>query len=110
MSTTATPPPAVAPSKPDDDERLGSHHRLASLLGRPEVGAAVAALLVFLYFALTTSAFAQPAGASTWIFTSSSFAIMAVAVALLMIGGEFDLSAGAMIGTTGLITGICMTH
>ena len=27
-----------------------------------------------------------------------------------MIGGEFDLSAGAMTGTTGLITGIMMTH
>ena len=40
---------------------------------------------------------------------SSSFGIMAVAVALLMIGGEFDLSAGAMIGTTGLTTGIMMT-
>ena len=35
---------------------------------------------------------------------------MAVAVALLMIGGEFDLSAGAMSGTTGLTTGILMTE
>jgi simple sugar transport system permease protein len=35
---------------------------------------------------------------------------MAVAVSLLMIGGEFDLSAGAMIGTTGLTTGILMTE
>ena len=35
---------------------------------------------------------------------------MAVAVAMLMIGGEFDLSAGAMTGTTGLITGIMMTQ
>jgi simple sugar transport system permease protein len=67
-------------------------------------------LIVFLYFALSTQAFAKPAGASTWIFTSSSFAIMAVAVALLMIGGEFDLSAGAITGFTGLVTGIMMTH
>ena len=35
---------------------------------------------------------------------------MAVAVALLMIGGEFDLSAGAMTGTTGLTIGILMTE
>ncbi len=35
---------------------------------------------------------------------------MAVAVALLMIGGEFDLSAGAMTGTTGLTTGILVTQ
>ena len=35
---------------------------------------------------------------------------MAVAVALLMIGGEFDLSAGAMTGTTGLIVGVTTTQ
>ncbi len=111
MSTTAAPPPPVAePSPENSDERVGAHAGLAGILRRPEVGAAVAALIVFLYFAITTSAFATPAGASTWVFTSSSFAIMAVAVALLMIGGEFDLSAGAMTGFTGLITGIMMTH
>ncbi len=35
---------------------------------------------------------------------------MAVAVALLMIGGEFDLSAGVMTGTTGLIAGMLSTQ
>ena len=109
MSTTAAPPP-VADSTPQKDERLGRYAGLASMLRQPAVGAFVAAVLVFVYFAFSTTAFAQPAGASTWIFTSSSFAIMAVAVALLMIGGEFDLSAGAMTGMTGLLTGIMMTH
>jgi simple sugar transport system permease protein len=109
MSTTTDRPPVPGPAEATD-ERIGAHHRLASVLRRPEVGAGVAALLVFLYFSFTTSAFAVPAGASTWVFTSSSFAIMAVAVALLMIGGEFDLSAGAMTGFTGLVAGIMMTH
>lgn len=110
MSTTSAPPADQKKSTPERDERLGEHARLAAVLRRPGVGATVAALLVFLYFSFTTTAFALPAGASTWIFTSSSFAIMAVVVALLMIGGEFDLSAGAMTGTTGLITGIMMSH
>src|SRR4051794_38662502 len=110
MSTTATPPPPVADPAPGRDERLGEHARLAAVLRRPEVGALVAAVVIFLYFSFTTTAFALPAGASTWIFFSSSFAIMAVVVALLMIGGEFDLSAGAMTGTTGLITGTMMSH
>ena len=35
---------------------------------------------------------------------------MAVAVALLMIGGEFDLSAGAMTGFTGLAVGVLTTE
>lgn len=110
MSTTAAPPPVAGPAQVAGDERLAGNYRLSALLRRPEVGAAVAALIVFVYFAVSTQAFAKPAGASTWIFTSSSFAIMAVAVALLMIGGEFDLSSGAMIGFTGLVTGIMMTH
>jgi simple sugar transport system permease protein len=74
------------------------------------VGAAAGAIAVFAFFALTTDSFVKASGASTWILTSSTFGIMAVAVALLMIGGEFDLSAGAMWGTTGLTTGILMTQ
>ncbi|MGA8245988.1 MAG: ABC transporter permease [Nocardioides sp.] len=108
MSTTHT----AAPVETEElgDERVGRYAGLGALLRRPEVGASVAAVLVFVYFSFSTRAFALPAGASTWIFTSSSFAIMAVVVAMLMIGGEFDLSAGAMTGTTGLITGIMMSH
>jgi simple sugar transport system permease protein len=109
MTTTVTSP--EAPEAPEtQDERVSSRAGTAKLLRRPEVGAAVAALAIMLYFSLTTETFAQPSGASTWIFNASAFAIMAVAVALLMIGGEFDLSAGAMTGTTGLVTGIMMTE
>jgi simple sugar transport system permease protein len=111
MTTTVTSPEAPeAPQREDHDERVSGSHRMARILRRPEVGAAVAAILILLYFSFTTETFAQPSGASTWIFTSSAFAIMATAVALLMIGGEFDLSSGAMIGATGLTTGIMMTE
>ena len=41
---------------------------------------------------------------------ASTLGIMAVAVALLMIGGEFDLSAGVMTGTTGLLIGLLTTE
>ncbi len=109
MSTTTTGPEAST-SPPEPDERLAGSHRVATILRRPEVGAAVAALVIFVFFATTTGAFAKPGGASTWIFTSSTIGIMAVAVSMLMIGGEFDLSAGAMIGTTGLTTGILMSE
>jgi simple sugar transport system permease protein len=108
MSTTQAPT-QTPETPPGPDERLGSSYGLSRILRRPEVGAAAAALVVLIFFATTKLLFIKPAGASTWIYTSSSFGIMAVAVALLMIGGEFDLSAGAMIGTTGLTTGILMT-
>jgi simple sugar transport system permease protein len=83
---------------------------MTALLRRPEVGALAGALAVFLFFTFRTDSFFEPAGASTWIFNASTIGIMAVAVAMLMIGGEFDLSAGAMIGMTGLTTGILMTE
>jgi len=84
--------------------------RFARILRRPEVGAAVAALLIFSYFSSTTTAFLSTAGVSTWLYSSSLFGVLAVVGALLMIGGEFDLSVGAMTGTTGLIVGIMTTQ
>jgi simple sugar transport system permease protein len=92
------------------DERLATTSWVARMMRRPEVGAAVAALIIFVFFSTTTDAFLTVGGVSTWLESSAQFGIMAVAVALLMIGGEFDLSAGAMVGTTGLIVGVLATH
>ena len=92
------------------DERIASASLVGRLLKRPEVGALVAAIVVFVFFAVTTTTFATASGASTWLRSASTIGIMAVAVALLMIGGEFDLSAGAMTGFTGLGVGVMTTH
>ncbi len=102
MTTVAAP--AVV------DERIKKTNPFLSALRRPEVGAAVAALAIFVFFSASTSAFLTPPGVSTWLYSASLFGIMAVAVALLMIGGEFDLSAGAMTGTTGLMVGVLTTQ
>ena len=112
MSTTAAPPPVEQQQTAGRPRRAGRRARPAR--GHPAPTRKSAPPSRPCSSSCTspsrTTAFALPAGASTWIFTSSSFAIMAVVVALLMIGGEFDLSAGAMTGTTGLITGIMMSH
>jgi simple sugar transport system permease protein len=92
------------------DERMATTSWAARVMRRPEVGAAVAALIIFVYFSVSTDAFLSTAGASTWLESSAQFGIMAVAVSLLMIGGEFDLSCGAMVGTTGLIVGVLATQ
>ncbi|KFF59388.1 ribose ABC transporter permease [Cryobacterium sp. MLB-32] len=91
-------------------EQVRTANRAVKLLRRPEIGAAVAALAIFTFFSLMAPVFLTPAGVSTWLYSASLFGIMAVAVALLMIGGEFDLSAGAMTGTTGLIVGVMTTQ
>jgi simple sugar transport system permease protein len=103
-------PQATGRASLSADERLLPTHPFTRLLRRPEVGAAAAALVIFVFFSVGTETFLTAAGASTWLYSSSLFGIMAVGVALLMIGGEFDLSAGAMVGSTGLVVGIATTE
>lgn len=100
----------MAPATATADERMARDSVVGRILKRPEVGALVAAIVVFVLFAVSTDTFATASGASTWLRSASTIGIMAVAVALLMIGGEFDLSAGAMTGFTGLAVGVMTTE
>ncbi|MEJ2855361.1 MULTISPECIES: ABC transporter permease [unclassified Saccharothrix] len=101
---------AVAAEAPLTDERLGSPRLLDRLVVRPEIGALLGALLVFVFFSVVTEQFLSPGGVATWLDDASTLGIMAVAVALLMIGGEFDLSAGVMTASTALVTAILATR
>ncbi|MEU6059322.1 ABC transporter permease [Streptomyces sp. NPDC047097] len=74
------------------------------LLGRPELGSVVGALAVFLFFAVAADGFLRPASLGTVLYAASTIGIMAVPVALLMIGGEFDLSAGVLVTTSALVS------
>jgi simple sugar transport system permease protein len=62
------------------------------------------------FFAVFTKQFLSVGGVATWLDVSSTLGIMAVAVALLMIGGEFDLSAGVMTASTALVTALLATR
>ena len=72
------------------------------LLARPELGALVAAAAIFVFFFAVAPPFRSVAAFSTVLYDSSTIGIMAVGVALLMIGGEFDLSAGVAVITAAL--------
>lgn len=72
------------------------------VLARPEVGAAVAAIAIFIFFWVVAPPFRQLESLSTVLYASSQIGIVAVAVGLLMIGGEFDLSAGVTYIASGL--------
>ena len=76
------------------------------MLVKPELGALVGAIVVFAFFAVQSPTFRSFRGIANWLDPASTLGIMAVAVALLMIGGQFDLSAGVMTGTTALTVGI----
>jgi Ribose/xylose/arabinose/galactoside ABC-type transport systems, permease components len=94
------------------DERLAHAGPLSRLLTRPDIGAllgAIAVFVAFAYFARAVDWLSDPAIAAGWTDQAAQYGIVAVPVALLMIGGEFDLSAGVMIGSSGLLLGYLTT-
>jgi len=94
-----------APTVAVSDERLNRQSRLSRMLGRPDLGAISGLILVFAFFGLTahgTGMFAAD-GILNWSTVSGYLVILAVGAALLMIGGEFDLSIGSMIGFVGMM-------
>jgi simple sugar transport system permease protein len=94
------------------DERVKKSTFLNKLLKRPEFGALLGAVAIFTLFSSfdTTGNFGQPGGIAGWTDIAAPIGIIAVFVALLMIGGEFDLSTGVMVGTSGLLTGMLVTE
>ena len=99
-----TPRPAAS-SPPSADERLLQTGRLRALLRRPEVGAVAGAIGVWIFFAVMAGdrGFLTLKGTATYLEVSAELGILAVAVALLMIAGEFDLSIGSIIGASGML-------
>ncbi len=92
--------------------RLRSESSLRRLLGRPEIGALIGAILVFLIFAILASknGFLGPIGVAGWLQVAAQVGILGAPVALLMIAGEFDLSLGSMIGITSIFLALLITQ
>jgi simple sugar transport system permease protein len=85
------------------DERLRKTSFLTEAMRRPELGAVAGLILVIIFFLFTANAsMFTLSGAMTILAPASQLGILAIAAALLMIGGEFDLSIGSMIAFTGL--------
>ncbi len=87
------------------DERIQDIGLIRRLLVRPEIGALIGAIAVWLFFLFFDGKFIEVIGLARFTDQAATLGVMAVFVALLMIGGEFDLSAGVMIGSTGLLLG-----
>ncbi|GIH68422.1 ABC transporter permease [Sphaerimonospora thailandensis] len=99
MTAAATEPGRTEATR---DDRVAGRSLAARLLSRPEVGSLVGAVVIFLLFMAVAAPFRNVANIGTILYGASAIGIMAVPVALLMIGGEFDLSAGVAVTTSGL--------
>ena len=58
---------------------------------------------LWVFFWSVSDVFGVTAGAANYLDVAAGLGIMAVAVSLLMIGGEFDLSAGSLTGATAML-------
>src|SRR3954447_21372955 len=106
---TAIEPPPATPTVAD--ERLARQTLWKRFLTRPEFGALAGALVVWLLFAWQAKdTWLTWGGTATYLDTAALFGLSAIPVALLMIGGEFDLSSGVMVGTAGMFTGFFAVH
>ncbi len=102
------------------DERVRKRNWFQEALSKPSSGAIIAALVAFLVFswplwecladagACYGKGFLSARGIANWLDVAAQVGILAAAVTLLMIAGEFDLSIGSMIGAAGMIIAIGM--
>ncbi|MEV6021544.1 ABC transporter permease [Streptomyces sp. NPDC052036] len=104
MSQQAAPavssPPAFGPK--ERDGRTAQRSLVLRLLARPEVGVFLGAVAVFVFFFVAAPTFRTGSAMATVLYQSSTIGIMALPVALLMIGGEFDLSSGVAVISSAL--------
>jgi simple sugar transport system permease protein len=96
-----TTPPAPGPSKVKDG-RTTERPLALRLLARPEVGVFLGAVAVWVFFLIAAPPVRDGSSMANILYQSSTIGIMALPVALLMIGGEFDLSSGVAVITSAL--------
>ena len=106
MATETAPPPAVA-----RDERVRRVRLVSRLLSRPELGAVVGLVVVWTFFAVVAfdNNFVSWSATAAVLNRAAPLGILAVAVALLMIAGEFDLSIGSILGFCGMAIMLLVT-
>ncbi len=91
------------------DERIKDASFVQKLMRRPELGALAGLVIVTVFFLFTAdSTMFTLAGVMNFMSPAAQLGILAVGAALLMIGGEFDLSLGSMIAFTGLFFGAAL--
>ncbi|CUR57763.1 Monosaccharide ABC transporter membrane protein, CUT2 family [metagenome] len=97
--------------KPSRAKPTTSGLHLGDLLRRPEAGALIGTLGVFVFFAAFGGAeFRGSGGAASWLNVAAELGIIAIPVGLLMIAGELDLSVGSVLASSSMTLAIVSGH
>jgi simple sugar transport system permease protein len=83
---------------------------LRSFTRRPEMGALIGAVAVYLFFAVAGGdKFTSSYGSASWLNIFADLVIVALPVSLIMIAGELDLSVGSVIAGSSMVTALMST-
>lgn len=84
------------------DDRVQNRSPMQLLLAMPAVGALIGAVVLAALFLAVAPAFRNVENIGTILYAAATIGIVAIFVALLMVGGEFDLSTGVVVTFAGL--------
>jgi len=88
-----------------------SSFSIGSLVRRPETGALIGTIGVFIFFSIFGGVlFMSDAGAASWLNVAGELGIIAIPVGLLMIAGELDLSVGSVLAASSMTFAIVSGH
>ncbi len=79
---------------------------LQRILALRDFGVLVAALAVAAFFSIATPVFLTPYNIFNLLRQTAELGIIAMAMTILIVSGEFDLSVGAIYAVTGVVTGL----
>jgi simple sugar transport system permease protein len=78
-----------------------------SLVRRPEFGALIGALAVYIFFAIAGGAqFTELGGWASWLNVAAELGIIALPVSMVMIAGDLDLSVGSVLASSSMVFAI----
>jgi simple sugar transport system permease protein len=107
MSLTEVAAPAIPKaSAAEGDERIAHRGPMRRWLISPEIGALIGAVVVWAFLWGNGQTFGTAGTTLNWLDVAAPYGVMATAIALLMIGGEFDLSSGIMTGGSAMMIGL----
>ncbi|HVP18523.1 MAG TPA: ABC transporter permease [Spirochaetia bacterium] len=75
------------------------------LFGLRDIGVLVAALAILAFFSIVTPTFLTPYNIFNVLRQTAELGIIAMAMTILIVSGEFDLSVGAIYAVTGVVAG-----
>ena len=99
---------ADIPNPAVDASRVRRTPLYRRIIGIPALGAVIGFAIVWLFFSLTANSFFTFGAAATYLNVAAEVGVVASMVTLLLIGGEFDLSVGAMVGWSGMFCAIAI--